>query len=143
MSLRGHSVLISLVICTCNRCSALRACLERIERLESPSEWKLVVVDNGSTDGTADLLRSFAERSALRVVLLVSEPKPGFGRARNASIVKATGQVIAFRDDDCYVSSDFLMKILDIFKGDRIGFMGGGDSLAWPHRYPHNDSARY
>jgi glycosyltransferase involved in cell wall biosynthesis len=120
----GHSVLISLVICTRNRCSALGACLECIERLESPGEWELVVVDNGSTDGTADLLRSFAERSSLRVVL-VSEPKPGLGRARNAGIAKATGQIIAFTDDDCYVSSDFLIKTLEIFKDERIDFMGG------------------
>jgi len=117
-------VLISLVICTRNMCSALRACIECIERLESPGEWELIVVDNGSTDGTADWLRSFAERSSLRVVL-VSEPKQGLGGARNAGIAKATGQIIAFTDDDCYVSSDFLIQILEIFRDDRIGFMGG------------------
>lgn len=117
-------MLISLVICTRNRCSALRGCLERIDRLESPGEWELVVVDNGSTDGTADWLRSFAERSSVRVVL-VSEPKPGLGGARNAGIAKATGQIIAFTDDDCYVSPDFLIKILETFKDERIGFMGG------------------
>jgi glycosyltransferase involved in cell wall biosynthesis len=117
-------VLISLVLCTRNRCSALRACLEHIERLESPGEWELVIVDNGSTDGTAALLIGFAERPSFRVVL-VSEPKPGLGRARNVGIAKATGDIIAFTDDDCYVSSNFLVKILEIFKDERIGFMGG------------------
>jgi glycosyltransferase involved in cell wall biosynthesis len=120
----GTPVLISLVLCTRNRHSALRVCLEHVERLESPGEWELVVVDNGSTDGTADLLKSFAERTSFRVVV-VSEPKPGLGGARNAGVAKAAGQVIAFTDDDCYVRSDFLIKILEIFKDRRIGFMGG------------------
>jgi len=69
-------------------------------------------------------LRGFAERSSLRVVL-VSEPKPGLGGARNAGIAKATGKIIAFTGDDCYVSSDFLIKILETFRDERIGFMGG------------------
>ena len=95
-----------------------------MERLESPGEWELVIVDNGSTDGTAEWLRGFAERSSLRP-LLVSEPKPGLGGARNAGIAKATGQIIAFTDDDCYVSPDFLIRIVEIFRDERIGFMGG------------------
>jgi GT2 family glycosyltransferase len=95
-----------------------------VEGLESPGDWELVVVDNGSTDGTAEWLRGFAERSSLRAVL-VSEPKPGLGAARNAGIAKATGQIIAFTDDDCYVSPDFLIRIVEIFRDERIGFMGG------------------
>jgi glycosyltransferase involved in cell wall biosynthesis len=117
-------VLISLVICTRNRRSTLGACLEYVERLESPGEWELIVVDNGSTDGTADLLKGFAEQSSFRVVL-VSESQPSLGAARNAGIAKASGQIIAFTDDDCYVSPDFLIRILEIFKDERIGFMGG------------------
>lgn len=117
-------MLISLVICTRNRCSILRDSLEYIERLQSPGEWELVLVDNGSTDGTSELMRDFAARSPFRVVL-VSEPKPGLGGARNAGIANATGEIIAFTDDDCYVSADFLTRMLDVFQEERVGFMGG------------------
>src|SRR5215469_8201036 len=98
-------MLISLVVCTRDRCSSLRTCLEYIRRLESPGEWELIVVDNGSNDGTAELVRDFAEGASFRVVL-VYEPKRGLGRARNAGIARATGEIIAFTDDDCYVSRD-------------------------------------
>lgn len=117
-------MLISLVICTRNRLSSLRVCLEHIQRLQSPGEWELVVVDNGSNDGTAELLKAFAERASLRVTL-VYEPKSGLGGARNTGIAKATGEIIAFTDDDCYVAPDFLIRICEVFRDERIGFMGG------------------
>jgi glycosyltransferase involved in cell wall biosynthesis len=121
---RGRFVLISLIICTRNRCLSLRSCLEHIQRLESPGEWELVVVDNGSNDGTAELLRGFAEKVSLRLVR-VSESKPGLASARNAGVAQASGEIIAFTDDDCYVASDFLIRMCEVFQDERIGFMGG------------------
>ena len=117
-------MLISLVICTQNRCSTLRTCLEYVLRLQSPGEWELIVVNNGSTDATSEVLASFADRAPFRVVL-VNEPKSGLGRARNAGIAKASGEIVAFTDDDCYVSPDFLSRILEVFKDEKIAFMGG------------------
>jgi len=117
-------MLISLVICTQNRCSTLRTCLEYVLRLQSPGEWELIVVNNGSTDATSEVLASFADKAPFRIVL-VYEPKSGLGRARNAGIAKATGEIVAFTDDDCYVSPDFLSRILEVFEDEKIGFMGG------------------
>jgi GT2 family glycosyltransferase len=117
-------MLISLIVCTRNRSSSLHACLEYIKRLESPGEWELVIVDNGSNDGTAKLLKSFSEQAPFRVVI-VEEPGIGLGRARNAGIAAATGEILAFTDDDCYVSPDFLKQMLGVFKDERIGYMGG------------------
>lgn len=128
-------MLISLIVCTRNRTSSLRACLEHIGRLESPGAWELVIVDNGSTDGTPDLLKSFAEQAPFRVVV-VEEPRSGLGRARNAGIAAATGQILAFTDDDCYVSPDFLKQILEVFKDQRIGYMGGRVLLYDPTDLP-------
>jgi glycosyltransferase involved in cell wall biosynthesis len=117
-------MLISLIICTRDRSSALRRCLEYIKCLESPGEWELVVVNNGSTDDTADLLRSFRQEVPFRFVV-VEEPKGGLGRARNAGIAAATGKILAFTDDDCYVSPDFLKQMVEVFKDEKVGYMGG------------------
>jgi len=117
-------MLISLIVCTRNRFTSLRTCLEYIEHLESPGDWELVVVDNGSTDGTADLLRDFAKRAPLRV-LLASEPRAGLGLARNVGISKASGEILVFTDDDCYASRDFLRRVHEVFQDATIGFMGG------------------
>src|SRR5262249_47677192 len=107
-----------------NRYPVLRTCLEHVERLQSPGEWELILVDNGSTDRTSDLLHSFAEKAPFRVTL-VYEPRPGLGRARNAGIARASGEIIAFTDDDCYVRPDFLIRILEVFQDEGVGFMGG------------------
>jgi glycosyltransferase involved in cell wall biosynthesis len=117
-------MLISLIVCTRNRCASLQTCLEYIARLESPGDWELVIVENGSTDGTPDLLRSFSEKARFRVVI-VQEPKTGLGRARNRGIAEARGEILAFTDDDCYVSPDFLKQVMEVFKDERIGYMGG------------------
>jgi GT2 family glycosyltransferase len=128
-------MLISLIVCTRNRTSSLDACLEHIGHLESPGAWELVIVDNGSSDGTANLLMDFAEQAPFRVVV-VEEPRCGLGRARNAGIAAATGEILAFTDDDCYVSPDFLKQILEVFKDQRIGYMGGRVLLYDPTDLP-------
>lgn len=117
-------MLISLIICTRNRVASLGNCLDYVRRLQSPGDWELVVVDNGSSDGTRDFLKDYAAAAPFPVTL-VHEPEPGLGRARNAGIAKAAGTIIAFTDDDCYVSTDFLKQIVRVFEDETIGFIGG------------------
>jgi GT2 family glycosyltransferase len=117
-------MLISLIVCTRNRFASMRTCLEFIERLESPGDWELVIVDNGSTDETPDLLRRFSGKAHFRVKV-VEEPQSGLGRARNAGIAQAQGEILAFTDDDCYVNPDYLKEILAVFTDGTIGYMGG------------------
>jgi hypothetical protein len=104
-------------------------CLEHVGRLESPEGgWELIVVDNGSTDGTPQLLEEFV-RSARFPVTCVSEPRPGLARARNAGMARARGALYAFTDDDCYVSSDFLMQLCRAFADSGVGYVGGRITL--------------
>jgi glycosyltransferase involved in cell wall biosynthesis len=117
-------MLVSLIICTRNRAQSLRACLGYVRELQSPGDWELVVVDNGSSDGTPALLKDYAATAPFPVVL-VHELTPGLGRARNAGLAQATGSIVAFTDDDCYVSVDFLNEIVKTFHDASIGFMGG------------------
>src|SRR5215469_9780922 len=117
-------MLISLIICTRNRIESLRNCLRYVRGLQSPGDWELVVVDNGSSDGTPALLKEYAATAPFPV-LLVHEPTPGLGRARNAGLARATGSLLAFTDDDCYPSADFLKEIVRVFQDEATGFMGG------------------
>jgi glycosyltransferase involved in cell wall biosynthesis len=116
---------ISLIICTRNRRSSLGKCLQYVEKLQSPpGAWELVIVDNGSTDGTAEFLRDFS-RNASAPVALVYESERGLSRARNAGISRATGDILAFTDDDCYLDADFLIKLHEVFQNPKIGYAGG------------------
>lgn len=118
---------LSLIVCTRNRADALSALLTRLEALSVPDGMtvELVVVDNGSTDRTADVLAAAADRLPMPVVV-VSEGRPGLARARNRGLERATGRIIAFTDDDCLPAPGFLSAIRDRFRdGDGPLLVGG------------------
>ena len=98
---------LTVAICTWNRASLLARALDRLGQARSPSAaWELIVVDNGSTDGTAAVLERFARRLPLRVV---AEPRLGLSRARNAAVAAATGDYILWTDDDVLVDERWLL----------------------------------
>ena len=119
-------MLASLIICTRNRADKLRTCLDYVSHLDAlPGGWQLVLVDNGSTDATPDVIREFAEASSSRPVIAVALPTPGLGRARNAGIARSTGDICVFTDDDCYVRPDFLRQVHHVFETSTAGYLGG------------------
>src|SRR5215213_718387 len=74
-------------------------------------DWEVVVVDDRSTDGSADVARSFASRlPALRVV--DTSPGRGLNRARNAGVDAARGEIVAFCDGDDVVSPGWLAALV-------------------------------
>lgn len=123
------------MICTRNRAEQLKPCLEYVARLEASCPWELIVVDNGSTDATREILASFAASAAFPVTVLF-EPKPGLGRARNTGWRAAKGEIIAFTDDDCYLAHDYIDRVRDIFDDQQIGFGGGRVELFDPTDAP-------
>jgi glycosyltransferase involved in cell wall biosynthesis len=129
-------VLISLVICTRNRSPRLSATLQTLLKLQNPGSWELVVVDNGSTDGSSRAVERFSQELAVDLTL-VSEPIRGAGRARNSGWRRARGEIVAFTDDDCYPAEDFLISVVKCFAHDpNLGFIGGRVLLFDPMDHP-------
>lgn len=126
---------LSLVICTRNRASSLSSCLEVLGRLHTDIPYELVLVNNGSSDNTADILTGFA-RGQKTSIILVTEPQPGLSRARNAGIAAAKGDVIAFTDDDCYPDARYLTAITQCFSDKSVDFVGGRVLLFDPADLP-------
>ena len=126
---------VSLVISTRNRASKLAACLETLTQLQSPFPWELIVVDNGSTDDTRATIQRFGSSCPGEVIVVV-EPLPGLGRARNRGWRAARGEIIAFTDDDCYPEAHFLDHVVGCFEEDtKLGFVGGRILLHDPTDY--------
>lgn len=116
---------LSLVVCTHNRASQLQSCLQSIMNMEIPSGFELIVVDNGSTDNTEDIIRNFIE-SANFIVRMVHEPLRGLATARNSGWRGAKGNIISFTDDDCYVDRFFAYEVLAAFEcNPLLGYVGG------------------
>lgn len=113
---------ISVVVITRNRAQQLKACLYSIYDQRRPPD-EVIVVDNGSTDSTKDVVSAF---NASRSVSYVFEPIPGVSQARNAGVTAASGDIVAFLDDDAVAAYDWLFFIEQSFSKDpRIGIVGG------------------
>jgi glycosyltransferase involved in cell wall biosynthesis len=89
---------VSVVVPTFNRASLLGGALDSIQS-QSMGDWECIVVDDGSTDGTPDLVasRAVADR---RIRLLRIEHAGSPGRSRNIGIRASCGDLVAFLDDD-------------------------------------------
>lgn len=123
------------MICTRNRGAFLSACLEAIVAMRPAVAWELVLVDNGSTDDTPRLLADFVTNAPCPVTL-VHEPRRGLASARNAGVVAARGALLAFTDDDCYPSPDFLDQWATVFADPAVGYGGGRILLHDPDDFP-------
>jgi len=103
----------SVVIPTYNRLPILNKCLQALEgqRLSAEhglSEYEVVVVDDGSTDGTVEALSGVEGAMPFSKVKLFKQQHAGATEARNLGIRKAKGSVIVFIDSDMVVTDTFL-----------------------------------
>lgn len=113
---------VSVVVATYNGARTLRTCLESLARLNYPN-YEVIVVDDGSKDATPEIAKEFSEVRYLR------QENHGLSVARNTGIRAATGEVVAFTDDDCRADEDWLYYLMgDLLRGDFAG-VGGHNFL--------------
>jgi glycosyltransferase involved in cell wall biosynthesis len=129
-------MLISVVVCTRNRLESLRRCIQAFKAIKTEHEWELIIVDNGSSDGTDAFLSSLPVRINNGQIRATFEPKRGLAAARNKGIKQATGEIIAFTDDDCYVAEDYIDAVLMAFANSDVSFAGGRVLLHDPTDLP-------
>lgn len=99
---------VSVVIPTFNRCESLKTTLGGLARQVAPGiDFEVVVVSDGSTDGTATMVREFA-RNAPFPLRFVEQTNAGPARARNRGIAESHGEIVVFTDDDVEPADNFL-----------------------------------
>ena len=101
--------MLTVIFATRNGTRTLPGVLASYCRLDSPAGgWKLIVVDNASTDGTAAIIDSFRDRLPITYLL---EQKPGKNAALNAGLEQVEGDLVVLTDDDVFPSSDWLVQM--------------------------------
>ena len=100
-----------------------RICLESLLAARSDSTYELLVVDNGSTDGTGGYLDEIAELDA-RVRVLHSATNASFAVATNAAVSRARGGIVLFLNNDTIVPDGTLDRIARHLADPRIGLLG-------------------
>lgn len=118
--------LVSIVVPCRDQVHCTRLCLESV-LLHTRSPYEIVVVDNGSTDGTAEYLREVATRPGPeRVAVVPGEPNLSFAAAVNRGLAAARGEFLVLLNNDAVVAPDWLDGLLAHAVADwpKVGLVG-------------------
>jgi glycosyltransferase involved in cell wall biosynthesis len=116
---------VSVVVPFHNTERHIGRCLRALERqLPFGGSYEIVMVDNGSTDGSAQFVRASGRAR------LLSERRPGAYAARNTGVAASSGSVIAFTDSDCAPEPEWLRRITEQMSDRRIAVVLGARSPA-------------
>jgi glycosyltransferase involved in cell wall biosynthesis len=100
---------ISVVLCTRNGAAFIDQQLAALSVQKTPPPWELVVVDNGSTDGTASIVAGWSDLLPVRIV--DAPLARGLAAVRNIGVGAASAALVAFCDDDDVVADSWLATI--------------------------------
>jgi GT2 family glycosyltransferase len=115
---------ISVVVCSCNGARTIRDCLDGLQQVNYP-DFEVIVVDDGSTDGTGDIARRY---NSVRVI---RTENCGLSSARNTGMAAASGRIVVYIDDDTRPDPDWLTYLAATFlQTDHVGV--GGPNIAPP-----------
>ncbi len=136
---------ISVIICTYNRDNFIDKSLECIYTQSLDKKYfDIIVVDNNSTDSTADIVNSFIDQHPGLSIRYVFEPNKGLSFARNRGMMEAKGQILTYVDDDAEAVPNFLENIYQFMKEkpEVIGIGGkvvpvypNGNEPVWMNKY--------
>jgi glycosyltransferase involved in cell wall biosynthesis len=105
------AVQVSVILCVRNGAATIAQQLAALAAQDYAGSWELIVVDNGSTDGTAAVVREWEGR--LPELRLVPAPdRPGLAHARNVGSRAARGPILAFCDADDVADGGWLRALV-------------------------------
>jgi len=125
----SYDFLFSVIIPTFNRADEIKELLNSLSKQTIPhNQFEVIIVDDGSTDNTKEVIESIKSRSDLNIRTLYQDHK-GPGEARNLGMKNAKGKYFVFIDSDCIADVNWLSAYQkEVEKKDVAGF-GGPDSV--------------
>ncbi|TWU24011.1 putative glycosyltransferase EpsH [Novipirellula galeiformis] len=151
---------VSIILCTYNRADMLRECVESLlnQRTDGEFTFEVVVVDNRSSDNTAELISEMQKTSPV-TLRYVFESTPGQVHARHRGFDEAQGEWFANFDDDEVAEPEWVLAMLRLAREKNIRSVGGllwlrlppdcdrqlhprvrrilGESVTWPEPRPY------
>ncbi len=117
---------VSVVVCTYNGSKTLDGCLRSLETLNYP-DYEVILVDDGSKDSVPEIASRYS------YIRYHRQQNRGLSVARNVGMDLATGEVIAYTDDDCFADADWLYYLVSKLLETGASGVGG------PNLLPTND----
>ena len=114
---------ISVIIPSYNNAAMLETTLSAFKRVRISQKTEIIVVDNNSTDDTAEIIKTFSDQLP---IIYVFESVQGISAAKNAGIGAARGTLLVFTDDDVRPNVEWLTAYWAAYKKDPEGVFWGG-----------------
>ena len=129
MSSMPHLPSVSVIVPAYNEAARIAMSVAALRAQDYPPEkLQIIVVDNGSSDGTYEVLAAMPDIVALR------EPRPGSYAARNLALKHASGEVVCFTDADCSADADWVRNAVKHLSGPDVGIVAGHVELDFGRR---------
>lgn len=120
---------LSIIIVSYNTKKTTEDCVKSIYQSlkDSNIKYELIVIDNASTDGSFEMLESFAESKPDSFKLIKNKSNLGFARANNLGVKEAMGSYILFLNSDIIVLDNAIEKMFKFYQQNQktINFLGG------------------
>jgi len=113
---------VSVIVPTCNRRSDLKRCLNSLME-QTFQDFEIIVIDNGSTDGTVELLKNYP-------AIVIKNDTKNLSHLFNLGWRNASGDIIAYLNDDAEVEKQWLEIIIDTFRRFKKAGTVGGPTVA-------------
>ncbi|MGH2495527.1 MAG: glycosyltransferase [Ktedonobacteraceae bacterium] len=142
----GISPRFSVILCTYNRRILVMSALASLRRQTLPyNTFEVIVVDNGSSDGTAGAARAYVSAGKQQgkktgdfwKVVCLSEAQNGLAYARNTGLLAASGEIAVFLDDDALADTRLLERLWKAYEETGADAIGARVDLRWEAPRPH------
>lgn len=123
---RAATQLTSIIVLTLNQIDYTRKCINSLLR-HTGNPFELIVVDNGSTDGTRDYLKDIQRKDSacVRIRIIENSKNAGFPRGNNQGLLESRGRYVVFLNNDVVVSSGWLNTLIHTVElNSTIGIVG-------------------
>lgn len=116
---------VSIVVLTYNNLELNKFCIESILEKTAYPNYELIVLDNGSIDGTVEYLNEVNERKDPRVKIIINPENSGFAGGNNIAIDQATGEFIMLLNNDTVITKGWLTNAVKHMENDpKCGMCG-------------------
>ena len=105
---------LSIIIVNYNTKDITRACLESIKKWSEGSQWEIIMVDNGSTDGSIEMFKKLKKEDSFfaGMTLILNGKNLGFAKANNKGLIIAKGKYLLLLNSDTEIRQDSIQTML-------------------------------